>query len=167
MKQCRVCNQTKPLDCFYKHSTGRDGYRNNCITCEKSRRKLSYQERFRDDYIARAQKNYEANKEKVLKRTKEWYQKDLEKNRKVRRDYYKNNKGLCRSLIIERKAHVKRATPKWANRKELAGIYQNCPQGYHVDHVIPLRGENVSGLHVPQNLQYLPATENLSKGNRF
>jgi hypothetical protein len=42
-----------------------------------------------------------------------------------------------------------------------------CKYGHHVDHVLPLCGKLVSGLHVAANLQYLPARINSGKGNRF
>lgn len=60
----------------------------------------------------------------------------------------------------------KQRTPKWANLDKIREIYKNRPEGHHVDHIIPLNGKNVCGLHVETNLQYLKATENLSKGNK-
>jgi 5-methylcytosine-specific restriction endonuclease McrA len=38
---------------------------------------------------------------------------------------------------------------------------------WHVDHIIPLQGKNVSGLHVPENLQVIQGSLNIKKGNRF
>lgn len=38
---------------------------------------------------------------------------------------------------------------------------------HHVDHVIPLQGQNVSGLHVPENMRVIPALENIRKSNKF
>lgn len=57
--------------------------------------------------------------------------------------------------------------PKWANKDKIIEIYKNCPAGYQVDHIVPLQGNLVSGLHVENNLQYLSALDNIRKGNRF
>lgn len=61
----------------------------------------------------------------------------------------------------------KRRTPKWSNIEKIRQIYSNCPKGFHVDHIVPLNGEIVSGLHVPENLQYLTRSENSKKLNKF
>lgn len=65
------------------------------------------------------------------------------------------------------RANKIQATPKWADLDKIKRIYNNCPTGFHVDHIMPLNGVGFCGLHVEYNLQYLTAKENCSKGNRL
>lgn len=78
----------------------------------------------------------------------------------------KDNWLTYKAYLASRKARVKQATPSWANLTEIRDFYYNCPEGYHVDHILPLNGKDVSGLHTMENLQYLSATENLRKSNK-
>ena len=59
------------------------------------------------------------------------------------------------------------ATPKWVDVAEMVNIYGNTPEGMSVDHIVPLAGVGVSGLHVPWNLRYIDKGRNGAKGNRI
>jgi 5-methylcytosine-specific restriction endonuclease McrA len=65
------------------------------------------------------------------------------------------------------KIYIKERTPIWADLDKIYEFYFNCPIGYQVDHIIPLKGKLVSGLHVLNNLQYLTIEENLKKNNSY
>lgn len=69
------------------------------------------------------------------------------------------------ALYSSRKLRI----PTWyPSEKELIlKFYEDCPEGYHVDHIIPLQGTLVSGLHTLCNLQYLIAEDNILKSNHY
>lgn len=83
------------------------------------------------------------------------------------KQYVRKGSAYWRAARSKRRAAERRQVPPWANVAEIERIYRECPTGHHVDHVIPLRGKLVSGLHVETNLQYLPARANQRKHNRF
>lgn len=99
------------------------------------------------------------------------------KIREIASRWQRNNKGKVNANTALRHAAKMQRTPKWLTKEEKIHIRclyqvaamrsQESGQEWHVDHIVPLQGENVSGLHVPWNLQILPAVENMSKGNRY
>lgn len=92
-------------------------------------------------------------------------------------EYSKNNttnSGLAhyckKCCLVESKKHkyyISERTPGWADLELISDFYRNCPKNYEVDHIVPLRGKNVSGLHVLNNLQYLPINSNRIKSNKY
>lgn len=79
----------------------------------------------------------------------------------------KDGSKLLASISAKRRAKVKDAIPKFANLQKIKEIYLNCPEGYQVDHIIPINNYNVCGLHVDWNLQYLKENLNIIKSNKF
>lgn len=76
--------------------------------------------------------------------------------------------GKARAACVRRRRAEGLRTPKWADRDTIIAIYKAARRAnFHVDHIIPLRGKNVCGLHVESNLQLLPPKENLMKKNYF
>lgn len=91
-------------------------------------------------------------------------------NARWRKAHPERNAFDCAKRIAEK---LKR-TPAWADLKKIEQVYEEAKmmsvmmgEPWHVDHVIPLRGKRVSGLHVHNNLQLLPGVENVKKSNRF
>lgn len=90
--------------------------------------------------------------------------KDRERARQADREFKKQHPGKVRHDAGLRRARLLNAAPAWVNPQELRTVYEACPAGLEVDHIIPLVAETVCGLHVPWNLQYLTRAENRRKG---
>lgn len=84
----------------------------------------------------------------------------------IQKRYRQENPELYRMLHSVCKAKRKLRIPKFG-QEGVRDFYKNCPTGMVVDHIIPLQGKSVSGLHVVWNLQYLTPEENMSKGNKY
>ncbi len=91
------------------------------------------------------------------------------KQKERKRRYLTTSSGKAsqkrKSFFNEEK--IRLATPKWCDKTTINNFISNCPEGHHVDHIIPLRGGTVWGLNIPENLQYLPAKENILKSNKI
>jgi hypothetical protein len=137
----------------------------------------------------RAEYFREYNKREDIKdRKNEWYQENREAViaaaatrpvavlREYRNAWKANNKTQVRADTKARRRKHRDATPKWLSRKqksEIRQIYQiaitmtqTTGEQYVVDHIVPLRGESVCGLHVPWNLRVITQDENLKKSNK-
>lgn len=81
--------------------------------------------------------------------------------------YYLKTFTYKRQYQANYRAEFSHRVALWANKDKIATIYAECPNGYQVDHIIPLNGKLVSGLHVENNLQYLTKQANLEKSNKY
>lgn len=105
------------------------------------------------------------------------YYKHQAKNLAQKKEYRQANKGKINALVAARKKIVKQRTPIWTtdidrerikNEYQLAAILTKVTgESWHVDHIIPLQGEMVSGLHVPSNLRAIRGLDNISKKNKY
>jgi len=179
-KRCNKCGEVKPVSEYYKKKWRKCGVRSECKLCTSKMNK-----KFRQENPEYFKKHYQENLEYYREHKKEYYQENREAiseknkeyykdNRKCRleysKKYYQENREYCYAKVAEYRAKKAQATPPWLCRdlkKEMEEIYSTCPEGYHVDHIVPIKGETVCGLHVPWNLQHLPAKDNIAKGNRY
>ena len=132
----------------------------------------------KDHYKSQVRDYYWKNKHKISNKKKnehkERYLANPEKLKLRSRLWLKDHKGYSNFKRKLRICKLARATPEWANPKimkiyyDIAAFYSELySEKYHVDHIIPLNGKNVCGLHCEYNLQILPATENMRKSNKL
>lgn len=175
MKCCYICKNNKDIGEFGKLSSSKDGLRLECKQCRKD------EYRAKSDILKERQRQYHlqnphvkiswnlANSERNRVVKQKWYEKNAEQSKARHREWTKKNKHLNAARSSKYRADKLFATPKWLTPQQKLDInrfYETCPAGYHVDHIIPLKGKQVCGLHVPWNLQHLSATDNLKKNNR-
>lgn len=171
-KSCTKCGVEKDRSEFGKKTKRRDGLQSWCKNCLNADR-AAYRKANREKVKARNAAYYEANRERVLAQYAEYREANRETLRTKARSYQKANpvKRLARNAKY--RATKLQATPKWLNDRDFWLIeqfyewseYLDGP--HHVDHIVPLQGEDVCGLHVPWNLQVLTAKENLKKSNKL
>ena len=120
------------------------------------------------DKIKEINKLYRLNNKDKIKEINRLYRLNNKQKRKQTLILTRlNNPHTQRAITAKYRASQLKATPKFANLKKIKEIYKNCPKGYNVDHIVPLQGKEVCGLHVEWNLQYLTPSENLSKSNKL
>jgi hypothetical protein len=141
---------------------------NQCTKCDKFLGSQNKSGLCKNHYNIAYTKNWKKNNPIAHASQQERYR---QKHQEELHDYYvtwrSKNRRSYNAYQKTRKKRVKQATPSWADLVAIRKFYYNCPEGYHVDHVVPIKGKTVSGLHVLNNLQYLQALPNLRKSNKF
>lgn len=131
----------------------------------------------KNSYRTKSAKWAKENKTKKNECSKNWRESNPEHTAQYGRRWREENPTKNRCKAARRRAAKLQRTPAWLSSSERLAIQRKYDEAerltretgiiHHVDHEIPLSGEFVSGLHVPDNLQVLTAYANLSKGNRF
>lgn len=192
MRKCRLCSEVKDDSLFYKRENGK--LRTECKACiVKKTAKWYYadheakKEWHRQHHKKRLEanpnwysENYAKNKERLSAYDAMYYQtKNKEKRLQQVKNWAQNNRGRANANKKAYKVAKIKACPAWVREDEdlmwmMAEAYELAVMRtnmfgfpWHVDHVVPLRGKDVSGLHVPWNLQVIPGKENMSKSNKF
>lgn len=117
---------------------------------------------------------YADNAETLAVVNRTWRKKNPERLKSIRDAHYKANRPAYTAASAKRKAAILMACPPWADHKAIAMVYAEAARistesgiPHDVDHIVPLQGKNVCGLHVHWNLSPLPASANRAKQNRF
>lgn len=195
-KRCGKCGEGKPHTEFNKRTKARDGLHAWCRPCLKdylkqwrqdnaethAESKRVWERENRERERARKNDYYQRNREAILEKASA----NAERIAQYRKDNHEHIKGLInqwckanpdrvRAYEARRRSAKLQRTIKLNDqqRRQMRRIYklahlmtQVTGQSWHVDHIVPLRGETMSGLHVPWNLQVIPAAENLRKSNK-
>ena len=120
---------------------------------------------------ARVRKSHSKNLNYYSAKSMQWANENKERNLQNRRNYYSRNSASEIARVRRRQGRIKHGElfMNQAEQVEVQGMYDFCKifKSFEVDHIVPLNGKIVSGLHVLRNLQVLPMVLNRSKGNKF
>lgn len=148
--KCTCCLETYSLGEFWKDLESLSGFCSKCARCSRTEARASYQ------------RNGRIHRQNILV---------LQQERKRLTQWRKDNPLKRRAQERARDKDLLQATPPWADIEKIDQIYEkafrmngNTTGWFQVDHVVPIKGENVRGLHVHWNLTIKPAPENFSKG---
>lgn len=191
MKTCTTCKETKTVESYHKDKNRKSGRFPICKSCRVKKGKDQYA-KHRERILIRTKTYYQINRERLNEKKKEYYRKNIDWFKEHGRKYHQANSEVIKEKVrkwrkenpekraaheAKRRSQKLKATPHWLTEYQHKQIelkywisqfladYTGIQ--HHVDHIHPLQGENICGLHVPENLQILTAKENMSKSNSY
>lgn len=176
MKICVACGEAKTDDQYGVrrcHSTGRNPRCKACVGAanRKAHQKYRAQRRLAQKQYYESTNRYQLRKEHYETNRKAWRERNRDREAKACAAWKKTNPEKQSAYAAARRAAETRASMPCSS-EALHAVYQRARHlsqltgvPHHVDHVVPLRGKRVCGLHVPWNLQCIPKADNLAKSN--
>lgn len=166
---CSYCKSYLEKEKFYACKSRSTGVTAGCKECSRKRaREWAIRNKARALEICLKYSNTESAKSKK----KQWRENNKDMLREYAADWRKKNKEALAGKGIS--SYYSLPTPAWADKSEIKALYKKAKSmskdtgiRYEVDHVIPLRGKTVCGLHVETNLRIVTKEENMKKLNRL
>ena len=161
-KKCCRCTKVKSIDDFHRAARSLCGVHSICKACKKI-----YMLNYSAVGKLKISKDKYRRSEKGTAKIREYTA--SEANKVIQKSYRNTPSGKACAVakLAKYRAILLLAMPDWVDVKEMKAIYKNCSNKLEVDHIIPLQGDTISGLHVPWNTQYLTRAENAKKSNSF
>lgn len=182
-KICSLCKKELPLENFDKGNCKYD-LDCRCKECKKELHKKRYSEKRSE--ILKKNREYLKNNPEVNKKANDkwreknpeynsrWYEIHKEDKLQKNKEWALNNPDKIAAKSAKRRARELRALPEWADLEKIKEFYKEAKRlteetgiKHEVDHIVPLQGKVVSGLHIETNLQVISKKENQKKSNKF
>ncbi len=178
MKYCAQCKADKPKSDFYIRPKRPSGFSVWCIDCSRAKNREAMKR------FAERNPTDGRDRQRVYRKSEDFVAAKRDAARLAYKDnpsyirgkvakWRSDNPAKIREWVANRKAAQLQATPAWANRKYISIWYafaksetDRTGMQVDVDHIVPLKGKTVCGLHNEHNMQLLFSNENNIKGNR-
>lgn len=174
---CIDCKRELDSEIYYKNSDYRKEQASNYYydNIEKAKENnKSYREKNKEILKLKAKEYVNNNRDSILEKHRIYYQNNRDRILSYVSEYNKIYRGEANARNSKYRSSRLQSCPKWADRKKIKEIYKEAKRItketgiiHVVDHIIPLRGRLVSGLHVHENLQIIPFVDNCIKSNKF
>ena len=175
-KTCSKCHNSKPLNEFCENKTAKFGVSSSSKVCQSAYNK-EYRKKNREALLQADRDRYANNTEALKAKSASYKARNRDYYNNYNKTYYRLNKHKFFAANSKRRKTISKSTPNWLSdlqKQQIEDIYWLAQdlkavsgEVYHVDHIVPLQGKKVCGLHVPWNLQILPADLNLQKSNNY